>query len=222
MRTGPDRPTLHEEDHVKVRSDTFDDGARIPDRCAFGVHDPEIHVRLSDNLNPHLAWSDVPAGTKSFAIVADDPDAPTVGTDVNKPGRTVPRSLPRAHFTHWVLVDLPADRRQIAEGECSNAVTVGGKPGPHAHLGRHGLNDYTGWFSGDDEMRGEYHGYDGPCPPWNDERVHHYVFPVYALDVERLPVVGAFSRADVLAAVQGHVLGSAAVAGTFSIYPHAS
>ena len=33
-------------------------------------------------------------------------------------------------------------------------------------------------------MSGDYFGYDGPCPPWNDSIVHHYVFTVYALDVD--------------------------------------
>ena len=35
-------------------------------------------------------------------------------------------------------------------------------------------------------MFGDYYGYDGPCPPWNDELVHRYVFTLYALDVPRL------------------------------------
>ena len=34
---------------------------------------------------------------------------------------------------------------------------------------RQGINDYTGWFAGDADMAGNYFGYDGPCPPWNDE-----------------------------------------------------
>ena len=48
---------------------------------------------------------------------------------------------------------------------------------------RQGINDYTGWFAGDKDMAGNYFGYDGPCPPWNDEIPHRYVFTLYALDV---------------------------------------
>jgi Raf kinase inhibitor-like YbhB/YbcL family protein len=58
-------------------------------------------------------------------------------------------------------------------------------------------------------MRGDYYGYDGPCPPWNDEIVHHYVFTVFALDVERLDGDGKLGGQQVRAAMQGHVLAQA-------------
>ena len=57
---------------------------------------------------------------------------------------------------------------------------------------RHGINSYTAWFAGDAEMSGEYFGYDGPFPPWNDRRTHNYTFTIYALDVDRAPVDGTF------------------------------
>ena len=96
----------------------------------------------------------------------------------------MPASLPRVDFFHWVLVDLPPDARPIERGEFSDGVTARGKPGPHAPRGaRQGINDYTGWFAGDKDMAGNYFGYDGPCPPWNDALPHHYVFTLYALDV---------------------------------------
>ena len=57
------------------------------------------------------------------------------------------------------------------------------------------MNDYTGWFAGDAEMAGDYFGYDGPFPPFNDSLVHHYVFTLYALTVDRAPVEGAFTGA---------------------------
>ncbi|MFX7329241.1 hypothetical protein ABTI69_20860, partial [Acinetobacter baumannii] len=81
------------------------------------------------NRNPHLAWSDLPAGTRSLVLICHDPDVPTRPDDVNQEGRTVPASLPRCDFTHWILVDL-APTGEIAEGEFSSAVTACGKPGP--------------------------------------------------------------------------------------------
>jgi hypothetical protein len=103
------------------------------------------------------------------------------------------------------------------EGACSQGVTARGKPAPAGPAGnRQGRNDYTGWFAGHPDMGGTYAGYDGPCPPWNDERIHCYFFRVYALDVPTLGLAGDFGGADVVAAVQGHVLGEATVAGLFT------
>lgn len=51
------------------------------------------------NHSPPLNWNEPPAGTKSFALIIDDPDAPS-GT-----------------FRHWAVFDIPADRRSMAAGE---------------------------------------------------------------------------------------------------------
>ena len=58
-------------------------------------------------------------------------------------------------------------------------------------------------------MKGDYFGYDGPCPPWNDSIPHHYVFTLFALDVEKCPVKRKFTAAEVLKSMKGHVLGTA-------------
>src|SRR3546814_17613904 len=58
-------------------------------------------------------------------------------------------------------------------------------------------------------MNGDYFGYDGPCPPWNDSIAHRYVFTVYALDVAELPFEGRFNGGDAIKAIQGHVLAQA-------------
>lgn len=207
---------------MRFWSDSFADGERIPERCAFGKHDPKQHMALSDNLNPHLAWAGLPEGTRSLVVVCHDPDVPSRADDVNQEGRVVPASLPRVDFYHWLLVDLDPASGPIAEGEFSKGVTVGGKPGPQGPRGtRQGVNDYTSFLAGDPEMAGTYYGYDGPCPPWNDEIVHHYHFTLYALDVERCPVEGDFVGADLLRAIEGHVLGKASFHGTYAINPAA-
>ncbi|HUP96762.1 MAG TPA: YbhB/YbcL family Raf kinase inhibitor-like protein [Usitatibacter sp.] len=205
---------------MKLNSSSFSDGGVIPADYAFCAPDPSTHATLSTNQNPHLAWSDVPMGTKSFAIVCHDPDVPSRGDDVNQEGRVVPRSLPRIDFFHWVVVDLPASLVGVNVGEFSTSVTPRGKAGPAAaHGARQGINDYTGWFAGDKDMAGDYHGYDGPCPPWNDEMPHRYVFTVYALDVERLPLQARFGGKEVREAVKGHVLAQAALTGRYSLNP---
>lgn len=207
---------------MRLWSDSFADGDPIPVQNAFGKHHPSSHVELSANASPHLAWSDAPAGTRSFVLLVHDPDVPSKPDDVNQEGRTVPADLPRVDFHHWVLVDIPAGTTSLAESAHSSGVTARGKPGPEAPGGmRHGVNDYTGWFAGDAEMAGDYYGYDGPCPPWNDSIVHHYHFTLYALDVERCPVDGRFTAADVKEAIEPHVLAKASLMGTYAINPRA-
>ena len=205
---------------MKLTSENFADGKPIPPEFAFCKIDAATHATLSLNRNPQFSWRDVPAGTKSFALICHDPDVPSKGDDVNKEGRVVPASLPRVDFFHWVLVDIAASVGSIAAGEHSSSVVAKGKPGPAiANGARHGINDYTGWFAGDADMGGDYYGYDGPCPPWNDEILHRYVFTLYALDVAKLAVNGSFAGEDVRAAMTGHVLAQAALTGLYTLNP---
>lgn len=204
---------------MQIRSNDFADGQPIPAACAFGksgAHgEPCV---LSDNRNPHLSWSSAPAGTRSFAITCIDIDVPSRGDDVNQPGRVVADALPRVEFVHWLIANIPADVAEIARGACSDGIVAHGKQAPNGPAGSvQGRNDYTGWFAGDADMSGEYRGYDGPCPPWNDERVHRYGFTVYALDVERLDLASGFDLAQLREALRGHVLAEATLTGTYAL-----
>ena len=205
---------------MKLTSSSFEDGGAIPAEFAFCAPDAKTHATLSKNRNPQLAWSDVPIGTSSFALVCHDPDVPSRGDDVNKEGRSIPASLPRVDFFHWVLVDLPASIVGVSAGELSSTVVSRGKPGPQAaHGARQGINDYTAWFQGDADMAGDYYGYDGPCPPWNDAIAHRYVFTVFALDVVRLTLPIRFGGKEVREAVRGHVLAQASLTGRYTLNP---
>jgi Raf kinase inhibitor-like YbhB/YbcL family protein len=82
-----------------LTSSNFEDGASIPVRFTCD----------GANRAPALAWSDVPAGTRSFALVVEDPDAPS-GT-----------------FTHWVVYDLPADTRELMESAPDQSPGVAGR-----------------------------------------------------------------------------------------------
>jgi Raf kinase inhibitor-like YbhB/YbcL family protein len=202
---------------MKLWSNSWQDGLLIPERLACGELTAD-GVGFGANLNPHLAWSELPPGTRSLALVVHDPDVPSRGDDVNQPDREVPADLPRVDFFHWLLVDLPPGVSEIAEGEFSRGFTPRGKLGPAAlHGARQGLNDYTGWFAGDAERSGQYFGYDGPFPPFNDARLHHYVFTLVALDIERLPLDGEFTGAQVRAALAGHVLDQAQISGSYTL-----
>ena len=207
---------------MKLWSDSWTNGDRIPLRYAAGKPDGAGGATLSDNLNPHLAWSDLPAGTQSLVLICHDFDVPSQGDDVNQPGREVPADLARVDFFHWVLVDLSPHPASIGEGEFSRGFTARGKPGPEvtvssAGSARHGLNDYTGWFAGNAQMAGQYFGYDGPFPPFNDSLVHHYVFTLYAVADARLPLEGTFTGHQVREKLAGRVLGEATFSGTYTL-----
>ncbi|HKU40428.1 MAG TPA: YbhB/YbcL family Raf kinase inhibitor-like protein [Polyangiales bacterium] len=205
---------------MQLSSKSLADGKPIPAQNAMGIPGAD-GPKPGPNKSPQLAWSGAPAGTRSFAITAIDLDAPTKPDDVNKPDRTVPYDLPRAEFVHWVLTDIPATLTELPEGKDSDGVTAKGKPLGATGYGVRGVNDYTGWFAGDAAMGGTYAGYDGPWPPFNDERVHRYVFTVYALSAEKLGLEGKFGYADFKRAAQGKILAQASLTATYAIYPKA-
>jgi Raf kinase inhibitor-like YbhB/YbcL family protein len=204
---------------MRIRSDDLEHMQPIPEECAFGRSGSDTEpVALSANQNPHLAWSEVPSGTRSFALFVVDTDVPTRGDDVNKEDRHVPASLPRTEFSHWIMVDIPAEYRELGAASCADGVVAHGRKDPPGPPGsKQGINDYTGWFASDSAMAGDYYGYDGPCPPWNDDLLHHYHFRVYALDVPTLGLAGKFTAAAARSAMQGHVLAEAAITGTYTL-----
>lgn len=205
---------------MRIESDSITEAQRIPAEFAMGVPGDDGPVP-GPNVSPHLAWSDAPPGTKSFAVICHDRDVPSKGDDVNKSDRTVPYDLPRVDFFHWVLVDIPATVKELPAGCDAKGLTPRGKPPGKTDHGTRGLNDYTGWFAGDADMKGDYGGYDGPWPPFNDERVHHYVFTVFALDVEQLDLPERFDGKAARAAMEGHVLAQASIVATYSLNPTA-
>jgi phosphatidylethanolamine-binding protein (PEBP) family uncharacterized protein len=127
---------------MKLTIDGLTDGGWIDARFAFGVHDPDSHVRLSANRNPALSWSGVPGETRSLVLVCVDRSVPSRPDDVNKEGREVPADLRRVNFYHWVMVDIPvscpgtpvhdtagfrlSDRRTCCAGSCTPNAKRGG------------------------------------------------------------------------------------------------
>ena len=205
---------------MKLSSQSIQPNQPIDTRFAFGKMDKQSNIALSSNINPHFSWTDAPAGTKSFVMVCVDTDVPSKADDVNQLDREVPADLPRVEFYHWALIDIPADATEIQEGEHSKTVTPKGKGGPSAPNDlRHAINNFTDWFASDPDMKGDYFGYDGPCPPFNDSLIHHYHFTLYALDVEKLPLEGNFTCADVVKAMANHILASDTITGTYTLNP---
>jgi Raf kinase inhibitor-like YbhB/YbcL family protein len=106
---------------------------------------------------------------------------------VDDPDAPDPKA-PKRTYVHWVLFDLPPETTEIIEGMV--ALPIGTKSG---------LNDW------------KRTGYGGPCPPIGRYR---YFFKLYALDA-RLEGLSAATKADVVAAMQGHVLAEAQIVGTY-------
>jgi Raf kinase inhibitor-like YbhB/YbcL family protein len=209
------------EDPMKLTSDSFQANGLIPAEFAFGRPGEGGEPCVwAGNRNPDLRWDEPPAGTQSFAVTCVDIDVPSRPDDVNQLDREVPADLPRVEFAHWLMIDIPRNRRDIPAGSCSHGVTARGKRDPAGPAGsRQGINDYSDWFAGDADMSGDYYGYDGPCPPFNDSIVHRYHFRVYALDVPHLALPDGFRLADLDQALRGHVLGHAELIGHYSLNP---
>lgn len=150
-----------------LTSPAFSPGGEIPMR----------HTCEGQDLSPPLAWSGAPAGTRSLALIVDDPDAPDP-------------AAPKMTWVHWVLYGLPADAVELTE-----AVPVGALPAGT----REGRNDWgrTGWG--------------GPCPPIGR---HRYFFKLFALDTT-LPDLKTPTKADLLRAMQGHILEQTEMIGTY-------
>lgn len=152
---------------LTLTSPDFAPGAAMPTRCTGEGRD----------ASPALAWNGAPAGTGSFALIVDDPDAPDP-------------AAPRRTWVHWVACDIPPETGSLDEGASGRAMPPGAVEG---------RNDSGGI------------GYEGPYPPIGR---HRYYFKLYALDC-RLGLRPGMSKAGLLAAMQGHVLASAELVGTY-------
>ncbi|WP_430474565.1 YbhB/YbcL family Raf kinase inhibitor-like protein [Thalassospira lucentensis] len=202
---------------MKLHIQGWNEGAPIPNKFAFGKIPTEGRFELAENINPAIFWTDIPKGTKSFALICHDSDVPSSGENVNIEGKTISPDLPRVDFYHWVVANIPSSTTKIDEGQASNRVTpTGKKPGARPY-GEAGLNNYTNWFADHPTMGGNYADYDGPCPPWNDALIHHYHFTIYALDVNEVSLPQPFGGPELLTAIDGHVLAKACYTGTYSM-----
>ncbi len=146
---------------MSLSSPAFRQGERIPAK----------YTCQGKDISPPLAWSGVPASTRSLALIMDDPDAPG------------------GVFTHWVIFNIPPERRQLAE-----AVP--------AEFGS-GLQGSTDFGS---------NGYGGPCPP--PGHPHHYRFTLYALDGQ-LDLAAGSSKKQLLNAIRGRILDQGQLVGTY-------
>lgn len=146
-----------------------------------------VHVGSEDhgfgctggNQSPQLSWSDVPEGTKSFAVTCYDPDAPT-----------------GSGFWHWQVVNIPADVSELP-------LDAGRPDGSKLPAGALQIEQDYGFA-----------GYGGPCPP-EGHGPHHYIFTVFAVTQEKLPVASDTSCAVVGFQLNFNNAGTAKLTGLF-------
>lgn len=186
-------------------------GGKIPPSFAFCQPDGDGKTKPARNINPQIRWSDGPEGTKSYALLVVDPDVPSSFDDANQEGKTIAKDLPRQDFYHWVLINIPEEITSIKQGQNSSSYNITGKKIAQTMYGLNGINDYATF------MEGDFRGYDGPCPPWNDERIHHYHFRIYALDVETLDIKPEeLTGKKAMEEIKKHMLDMGEAVGTYS------
>jgi Raf kinase inhibitor-like YbhB/YbcL family protein len=155
----------------------FPDGGQIP--VKFSQAAPGVAV--GEGTSPAISWSNVPAGTQSFALNMHDMD--------------VARNKTTDDQAHWVVWNIPATATGLPEGVPKGAT----------------LADGSNQISATGPM------YRGPGAPANGP-FHHYMFEIYALDtkLDVKATADAFeTRANVMKAIQGHILGKAVYGGLF-------
>jgi len=170
------------------------------------------------NRSPAVAWSNAPAGTKSFALLMTDPDVPFDPSVLLSP-RPIPIEAPRVTRYHWVLYDMPATLKALPAGADGDGFVPHGKPPIRTEWGQRGVNANTWMLAGNPGLRGTYAGYDGPCPAVNDLKPHSYTITVYALDVEHLPAKPLMTGPQLVQAMEGHVLARGQAVGLYSRNP---
>lgn len=153
-------------------------------------------------------------------MICHDADAPLSPEGADQDGVTIAEDAPRRDFYHWLLINISADSEGIVEGAFSNGVVEGGKDDLHsAQDTRQGINDLTAWFEDHPTLSGEYVGYDGPMPPWNDARIHQIHFTLYALETDELSLGYWFTADDLFEAMDGYILGQARLTATYTLHP---
>ncbi len=147
---------------LTMSTPAFNKGEAIPDKYSC----------KGNNVSPPLNWTEPPSGTETLVLILDDPDAPG------------------GVFTHWIVMNIPADVRELAEAAYREL------PGNALH----GKNDFA------------VNSYRGPCPPYGP--AHHYQFTLYALDTT-LDLPPGASKSKVMSGMEGHILDQFQLMGTF-------
>ena len=169
---------------------------------------PQKNSCLGEDISPPLEWSNIPQGTKSLALIVDEPEDRV--TSHNKGFYT---SSASGNATHWVLYNIP-----IASSGLPEAVPTTTDVLPDGT--KQGLNDFG------------VVGYSGPCPPpslttlgthwynpkgtFSSDPPHDYYFRLYALD-EKVNLSSGATAAELKLVMEGHIIGYGETMGKFQV-----
>ena len=148
-----------------------------------------------ENLRPTVSWEGAPKGTLSYALVVSDPDVPADLRVANQKGMTITKKDDRQTFYHWVHFNIPAEVHAMPAGATFGYGTAANNTVSNSPR------------------------YDGPCPPWNDEKLHHYHFKVIALNVKKIELKSGADTLDALEAINAHSIGEGELVGTYTLNP---
>ena len=186
---------------MKLWSDSWANGERIPRALRGRQARRRGRRRPSPTTSTRTsAWSDLPAGTQSLALICHDFDVPSRGDDVNQADREVPADLPRVDFFHWVLVDVPAAlRRGSPRARSAAASRARGKRGPAVAVpgfeARARASTTTPAGSpATPRWPATTSATTGRSRRSTTRSIHHYVFTLYALTSRAAPVEGTLQR----------------------------
>ncbi len=199
---------------IEVTVEGMEQGAAIPEDQALCTPTKDGKSdKVKAPLRPTIRWSKLPKDTATVAIFMMDPDVPADFTDAGKEGKKLAKTAKRQDFFHYALVDVPPSASSLPGDVASKEPSYG-----RELVNDLGLNGYVE----------PPHAYGGPCPPWNDERVHHYHFIVLALDrsVSQMPTNMITAKADEKREAKRmfdglmaskHVLGKGTAIGTYTL-----
>ncbi len=173
---------------LQLTSNTFRSGGEIPQKCGYEY----------GNVSPQLTIKGIPDGTRTFALIMDDPDA------------MEPAGKIWVHWIFWNYMISGATGKMVKHGDEDTvlglAIDEGASP----------QNPKEGKFIGMIAVEGITDfgvvGYGGPAPP--DKR-HTYVFKLYALDC-KLRIADDSTKADVEKAMEGHIIEQTQLTGTYA------
>lgn len=154
---------------------------------AFDHHGmvPEDNSAYGANQSIDLSWDNLPSGTEQLVLIMDDPKVVELG-------------MMEEPFVHWVAYNIPASASGLPADLTKDAVVTG-------------IEELNGMVNGVNGLRRP--GYFGPRPPANGQ-LHAYHFRIYAVDTA-LDLPEGLGKADLLAAIDGHVLGTGMLMGHY-------